>query len=131
MWFLLGTAALISLPLLPLLGTSLLWGVLPFLVLAIWGMRYALDRNHRDHKILEILEISPDETHLIRHNPRGQPQDWTCNRYWTKVEMHDQGGPVPHYVTLRGNGREVEIGAFLSEDERLALYHELSRRIPG
>ena len=30
-------------------------------------------------------------------------------------------------VTLRGGGREVEIGAFLSEDERKALFDELSR----
>ena len=28
------------------------------------------------------------------------------------------------YLTLRGAGREVELGAFLSEDERLALRHE-------
>jgi uncharacterized membrane protein len=33
---------------------------------------------------------------------------------------------VPQYLTLSGNGREVEIGAFLSEEERLALYPELT-----
>ena len=32
---------------------------------------------------------------------------------------------MPFYVTLNGNGREVEIGAFLSEDERKSLYEEL------
>jgi uncharacterized membrane protein len=36
---------------------------------------------------------------------------------------------VPNYVTLSGAGREVEIGAFLSEDERKALYGELSDRV--
>jgi uncharacterized membrane protein len=39
--------------------------------------------------------------------------------------MHPKGGPVPNYVTLSGNGREVEIGAFLSEEERKALYDDL------
>jgi uncharacterized membrane protein len=34
---------------------------------------------------------------------------------------------VPNYVTLSGNGREVEIGAFLSEDERKALYQDLAQ----
>jgi uncharacterized membrane protein len=33
---------------------------------------------------------------------------------------------VPNYLTLTGNGREVEIGAFLSEEERPVLYAELS-----
>jgi len=32
---------------------------------------------------------------------------------------------MPNYVTMLGNGREVEIGAFLSEEERLALYANL------
>jgi len=44
------------------------------------------------------------------------------------VHMHETGGPVPHYVTLSGNGREVEIGAFLSEDERVELFSELKAR---
>ncbi|UWQ92653.1 DUF2244 domain-containing protein [Rhodobacteraceae bacterium M382] len=128
-WFILGTAVLIALPLLPFLGTVVLWGLLPFLTLAVLGMWYALDRNRHDQKILEILELGPQEARLERHNPHGAMQDWSCNRYWTTVEMHEQGGPVPYYITLRGNGREVEIGAFLSEDERKALYHELSHRI--
>jgi uncharacterized membrane protein len=32
-------------------------------------------------------------------------------------------------VTLSGNGREVEIGAFLSEDERKSLFKELTERV--
>jgi uncharacterized membrane protein len=36
---------------------------------------------------------------------------------------------VPYYVTLNGNGRRVEIGAFLSEDERRALHGELASEL--
>jgi len=36
---------------------------------------------------------------------------------------------VPYYITLRGKGREVEIGKFLSEDERKALFDELNRSL--
>jgi uncharacterized membrane protein len=43
--------------------------------------------------------------------------------------MHEAGGPVEHYLTLKGAGREVEIGAFLSEDERKALHGELADAI--
>ena len=36
---------------------------------------------------------------------------------------------MPHYITLKGKGREVEIGAFLSEEERLSLYDDLNRAL--
>jgi len=45
--------------------------------------------------------------------------------------MHQTGGLVPYYVTLKGNGRTVENGAFLSEDERRALYGELASALAG
>lgn len=127
--FILATFTLAIIPLGAMLGTVLLWGLLPFMLIALAAMWIALRRNERDRKILEVLTVTPEHTHLSRTNPRGDQQDWDCNTYWVKVSMHDSGGPVPHYVTLSGSGREVEIGAFLSEDERLALYDDLSRRL--
>lgn len=125
--FILATFTLILIPLLPLLGSILLWGLLPFLLLAVGGLWWALERSHRDAQVLEVLTLTETDAHLIRHNPKGTAQEWRCNRYWTTAHMHEKDGPVPHYVTLKGTGREVEIGAFLSEDERVALYDELSR----
>lgn len=127
--FILATFALIMIPLLPLLGSVVLWGLLPFLLLAVGGIWYALDRSHRNAQVLEILTLTDKDAHLIRHNPRGEAQEWKCNRHWTTTHMHEDDGPVPHYVTLRGGGREVEIGAFLSEDERIALFDDLSRAL--
>jgi len=116
-------------PIYAVLGTVLLWGLLPFMLAALWAIWYALRRNERDRQILEVLELSPDHLRLTRHNPRGPAQDWEGNPYWVSVSLHEKGGPVPYYVTLKGSGREVEIGAFLSEDERKALYAELSDRV--
>ncbi|MEX0366174.1 MAG: DUF2244 domain-containing protein [Ruegeria sp.] len=116
-----------SIPLLALLGSVLLWGLLPFVLTAVAGIWLALDLNYRQRRVLEVLTLSDDHAHLVRHNPKGPDQEWDCNRYWAHPKMHEQGGPVPHYVTLTGAGREVEIGAFLSEDERIALYDELTQ----
>ncbi|MBV2358252.1 DUF2244 domain-containing protein [Thalassococcus sp. CAU 1522] len=125
----LGFFCLASIPLYGLLGTVLLWGVLPFMLMATAGLYYALRRNEHDRQIVEVLTLSPDRTHLVRTNPGGNVQDWDSNTYWVRVAMHEAGGPVPFYVTLKGNGREVEIGAFLSEDERKALFDDLSDRL--
>ncbi|MGR3460539.1 MAG: DUF2244 domain-containing protein [Roseovarius sp.] len=127
--FVLATFALITIPLYPLLGTMVLWGLLPFLLLAVAGVWWGLEATYRSARLREVLTIAPDELRLVRTNPNGDVQEWACNRYWARVLMHPEGGPVDHYLTLRGGGREVEIGAFLSEDERKALHGELADAI--
>lgn len=127
--FILGTFGMATIPLIAMLGTVLLWGLLPFILLALAGVYYALRRNDRDRQILEVLTVTPQDMHLVRHNPRGADQEWQCNPYWARLELHPKGGPVPNYVTLSGSGREVEIGAFLSDDERMALYGDLLARL--
>lgn len=123
------TFGMLLIPLLPLLGSVVLWGILPFLMAALTGIWLALNRSRRNAQIMEVLTLSDERAHLLRRNPRGDVLEWDCNRYWAKPSMHEKDGPVPHYVTLSGNGREVEIGAFLSEDERVALFNELSRAL--
>jgi uncharacterized membrane protein len=125
--FVLTTFTLICIPTLPLLGSPILWGLLPFLLAAVWGVFHALQRNRRSRQITEVLTLDEEEARLIRTEPSGAVRDWDCNRYWTTITKYERDGPVPHYVTLKGKGREVEIGAFLSEEERVALYDELQR----
>lgn len=115
-----------SVPLYSVIGTVVLWGLLPFMLAATGALYYALRRNQRDRRILEVLTVTPEVTHLTRTNPKGDTQDWESNTYWVKVACHEAGGPVPYYVTLKGNGREVEIGAFLSEEERRSLFNDLT-----
>jgi len=123
------TALLIALPAIPLIGTPLLWVLLPFPVIVVTGIWAALRRNQRDTEIIEDLTLAPDRVALVRHGPRGRRQEWEANPHWVQVTLHPTGGPVPQYLTLRGNGREVELGAFLSEDERIALRRELQQRL--
>jgi uncharacterized membrane protein len=124
-----GTSAMVLFPMVSVLGSPVLWGILPFVALAIWGMWAALSRSYRDGEIVEDLTLTPDSLSLTRHGPRGRRQDWQANPFWVSVQLHPTGGPVPHYLTLRGSGREVELGAFLSEEERIALRDELQARL--
>lgn len=128
-WFIGATAALIAVPLIAILGSPVLWALLPFLLGAIWAIWFALRKNGRDRDIVEDLRLSPDRITLVRHGPKGRRQDWEANSYWVQVTLHETGGPVPHYLTLKGEGREVELGAFLSEDERIDLDRELRSRL--
>jgi uncharacterized membrane protein len=124
-WFIGLTATLIAVPLIALLGNPVLWALLPFLLAAIWAIWFALRKNGRDRDIVEDLRLAPGRITLVRLGPKGKRQDWDANPYWLRVTLHETGGPVPNYLTLKGEGREVELGAFLSEDERIALQDEL------
>lgn len=120
------TAGLIALPLVSVLGTALLWWLLPFLAAAVAALWFALRRSQRDRQVHEVLQRQGDELTLVHQPARGASQSWQCNIYWVRAELHPKGGPVEHYVTLTGAGRQVEIGRFLSEPERVSLFEELS-----
>jgi uncharacterized membrane protein len=128
-WFIGVTAVAIATPLGEILGSPVLWGLLPFLLATIWAIWFALRKNGRDRDIVEDLRLSPNRITLVRHGPNGKRQEWEANPYWLRLTLHPTGGPVPNYLTLKGDGREVELGAFLSEDERVALKDDLQRRI--
>jgi uncharacterized membrane protein len=119
------TSTLFLLPLLSQLGHPGLWVLLPFLAAALGGVWWALQRNAEDRRITEDLTLTPSEIALIRHGPRAKRQTWAANPHWVRLTLHATAGPVPNYLTLSGNGREVELGAFLTEAERIALKSEL------
>jgi uncharacterized membrane protein len=128
-WFVGLTAALISVPLFAVLGTVVLWALLPFLLATIAGIWWALARSWRDGALTEVLTLAPDRMTLLRRAPDGTEQHWEANPYWVTVNLYPTRGPVPHYLTLKGDGREVELGAFLSAAERRDLAAELQDRL--
>ncbi len=123
------TTTLIVVPLLAVIGSPVLWGLLPFFIIAVAGVWYAIHRSYKDGEILEELKIWPDRMTLEHTHPRHGRKTWEANPYWVQVKLDPKDGPVVNYLTLKGGDREVELGAFLSEDERLALQDELDRAI--
>ncbi|MGR3433305.1 MAG: DUF2244 domain-containing protein [Shimia sp.] len=119
------TAGLMAVPLLPVLGTWVFAGVLPFLAIAFGGLWWALSRSYRSGDLIEELRLSPETIRLDRREPDGGRLDWEAKPYFARCRLHPTGGPVENYLTLQGGPREVEIGAFLTPEERAALESEL------
>lgn len=127
--FIATTTTLLAFPIVITLGTPILWMLLPFPVAAVAGVWWAIRSNDRDAAITEDLRLTETEITLTRQGPRRNHSEWQANPHWVQVHLYPTEGPVPQYLTLRGAGREVEIGAFLSEDERLTLHADLQRRL--
>jgi uncharacterized membrane protein len=123
------TGVLLLVPLLALLGSPQLWGILPFALLTLAGLWYAFRASYRAGQLIEQLRLWPDRIEIQRFEPDGTRRDWQAHPHWVKLALHEEGGPVEHYLTLSGGGREVELGAFLSPEERIALKAEIERAL--
>ena len=127
--FIVLTCGLMAIPLISVLGTPVLWAVLPFFGLVVTGLWLAIARSNADGRLCEELTLWSDRIALVRLNPRGARQEWEANPHWVRITLHERGGPVENYLTLRGGGREVELGAFLSPGERADLRAALERAL--
>lgn len=128
-WVIAITGAALLLPLLALLGTPFLWGLLPFAGLVLWALWYALRRNWRDRQILEEMRLGRTQVSLRHVSPDGTVLEWQADPHWVALRLTPRGGPVENYLTLTGGGKAVELGAFLTPEERAALHDDLSQHL--
>lgn len=121
----LGLFALSLLPTVALLGSKMLWVVLGFTLVALAGLWVALRRSY-DAGLGEEVTFCATRVCLTRTDPRQSARHWQANPYWISLDIRPTGGPVEQYLTLKGEGRTVELGAFLSPEERLKLRDDLA-----
>ncbi len=117
------------LPSIPFLlaGAGVFW--LGFAGLALTLLWLAITLNNHHGRLREHIGLWPDLIAVERHEPNGKIKRWQCNPYWMRSHLHKSGGPVKNYLTLTGNDRCIELGAFLSPQERVALYLEIETAI--
>ena len=127
-WFIGLTALLLTLPLLAVLGSPVVWVLLIFFVAAVLGIWRAIMANRRHRSLHEVLTVDETRIRLQHVPPKGEPLNWEANLYWTTLQLR-KDGPVEDYLTLKGEGREVELGTFLTPEERQELFQELNRLI--
>lgn len=126
-WFIGLTAGFMALPVVAMLGTAALWGLLPFVLAGIGGVWFAIQRSYRQGDMAEELTLDRKTAHVSRRDPDGQMREWTTNSYWLRATL--RRGPVESYLTLTDGQREIELGAFLTPEERRNLHDDIQRRL--
>jgi uncharacterized membrane protein len=108
-----------------------LWPVLPLAgleALAVAAGLYAC--SHRG-LAREVISVQADTVRVERGRRRPE-RCWSFPRSWLRVTL--QGARVPAYparLVLRSHGRSVEVGRFLTEDERRRLAVDLRDACAG
>lgn len=113
----------VSVPLLAFAATPAFWVLAPFAALPPVLLWLSFRRSDTDGRLVETLSLWRDELRVERQEPRGRTWRWTAEPARVRLRLHDR--PIDSYLTLKGAGREIELGAFLSPDERVALAGEI------
>lgn len=104
------------------------WPVFGFFGLDVLLIYGAFKLNYRSANRSETIRIFDDRLDLIRKFPSGRMDVVTLNPYWARSRIEEESdGRASLY--LGSHGREVSIGAFLSDDERRAFAGLLSRAL--
>jgi len=114
----------LAIPVLPFLGGPVGWALAPFALGALALLWLFLKRNYRDGRLTEELSLWPDLLMVTRREPSGKVLHWRANPYWVRLEVHETH-TVEHYITLSAKGETIELGSFLSPEERLELAEEV------
>lgn len=124
-WVIGSAAVALVLPIVAVLGKAVMWGLLPFALVALAGLWWGVQHGWRDGGPREEVTLSRDLIAVTRHDPGRPPRHWQGNPYWARLALrHD--GPVENYLTIGDGGRLIELGAFLSPEERTALRDDLA-----
>lgn len=102
-----------------------LWLILPFAgleVIALVWVVYSV--AHKCHCI-EVIHLSQDNVRVERGYRRPQ-SSWQSDTFWTRMIVARQERPWhPLRVFLRSRDDQIEIGAFLNDEDKRALIREL------
>ena len=105
------------------------WPVLPFAGLEVVVLGIAFYLCLARSQIREVVSVSAAVVTVEKG--RDKPQEhWECPRAWARVSL--QPSPIAWYpsrLAIAFQGRQVEIGKFLPEQERCELADELEQTI--
>ena len=106
------------------------WPVFGFFGIDVVLVYLAFKMNFRDAERYETLRLTATSLTVERVAPSGKRERWRFQPYWLQVEIDDDPEPGSALM-LRSHGRIVEIGSFLTAEEKIdlanALRHELAK----
>jgi uncharacterized membrane protein len=104
------------------------WPVTGFLGLDVLLIYLAFRWNYRQARRAEFVRLDQDGLTVRRLEPDGRSQDWCFEPYWVRVSI-DRPTRHDHRLVLSSHGQRLEIGAFLTIDERLELARALNEAL--
>jgi len=119
----------LTIPIVPILGNNVGLAIIPFALMTFVFLFFSFVVNYRYGKMYEELTISSNLIEIKRVNSDGTIKKWSANPYWVKVNLYERNQRIKNYLTLKGNGREIELGSFLAPYERKEIKNKIDNVI--
>jgi len=119
-WLAGGAAAAAAVPasIAALLGAWPVFGFLGGEIVLLLGLMTLHRRRARAS--VETVLLTDGRLLLRRCNGRGEPERADLDAYWARLELEERPGAVP-VLRAHARGRSVELGRFLSAEEKQSL----------
>lgn len=104
------------------------WPVVGFLGLDVLVVYVAFRLNYRAARAYETVRLTRGALEITKVDAGGRRRCATLQPYWLAVEIDDPPDRDSR-LTLRSHGRRLEIGGFLTPDEKLDLARALRRAL--
>jgi uncharacterized membrane protein len=106
------------------------WPILPFAGAEIALLAWALKTNMARRFEREHIEVT--ETEVVIEQTRGTPRRIVFPRHWAQVKIRRPKSPLHRgQLIIESHGRGLEVGKFLTEEERRQLAAQLKLLIGG
>ena len=117
------------LPIIPFIGSPIGTTITIFSGLTFYLFLTLLQKNFQQGSTFEEVFISKNRIKVVHKEKNKEQLTWECNPYWTKVHLDINNPKLKNYLTLAGKGRHIELGAFLSPEERLELCDKIQNAL--
>ena len=119
----------LAIPIIPFIGSevgitlTLFSGVTFYLFLVFLG------KSFQSGQLYEEIKISSGKIEITHKEKNKKKLTWEGNPFWAKVVMEEKENKVENYLTIQEKGRHIELGAFLSPNERINLKNEIQNAL--
>lgn len=117
------------LPIIPFIGSPIGTTLTIFSGLTFYLFLTLLQKNFQQGNTFEEILILKNKIIVVHKEKNKEQKTWEGNPYWTKVHLDLNNPKLKNYLTLTGKGRHIELGAFLSPDERAELRDKIQNAL--
>ncbi len=116
-------------PIVPFIGSPIGTTLTIFSGLTFYLFLIMLQKNFQEGSTFEEISISKSKVIVVHQGKNKEQKIWEGNPYWTRVTLDINNPKLKNYLTLAGKGRYIELGAFLSPEERIELRDKIQNAL--